>query len=92
MGKKGAERDRELIIFDKLLLLLKKKDSNRYNYKGHIEVSLSVATHHKFASERIVFLGGDVVKFLGCIFLCLRFPTNFSVSLGVQDVFTLSQK
>jgi cell division control protein 24 len=38
VGKKGAERDRELIIFDKLLLLLKKKDSNRYNYKGHIEV------------------------------------------------------
>ncbi|CAI8001921.1 Pleckstrin homology domain-containing family G member 1 [Geodia barretti] len=40
VGKMGAERDRELVIFDKLLLLLKKKDSNRYNYKGHIEVAV----------------------------------------------------
>ena len=38
VGKKGADRERELILFDKLLLLLKKKDAKRYNYKGHIEV------------------------------------------------------
>ena len=39
MGKKGAQRERELLMFDKLLLLLKRKDSKRYNYKGHIEVN-----------------------------------------------------
>ena len=41
-GKKGAERERELILFDKLLLLLKRKDAKRYNYKGHIEVQYTV--------------------------------------------------
>ena len=29
-------------MFDKLLLLLKKKDAKRYNYKGHIEVRHSI--------------------------------------------------
>ena len=42
VGKKGAERERELLMFDKLLLLLKKKDAKRYNYKGHIEVRHSI--------------------------------------------------
>ncbi len=39
MGKRGAER--QVILFEKLLLILKKKDVKRYNYKGHILVSES---------------------------------------------------
>ena len=39
-GKKGTERERELFLFEKLLLFLKKKDLKRYNYKHHIEVNL----------------------------------------------------
>ncbi len=38
MGKRGVER--QVILFEKLLLILKKKDLKRYNYKGHILVGV----------------------------------------------------
>ena len=34
--KKGTER--QVLLFEKLLLILKKKDTKRYNYKAHIVV------------------------------------------------------
>ena len=37
VGKKGAER--HVLLFEKLLLILKKKDAKHYTYKGHILVS-----------------------------------------------------
>ena len=36
MGKARAER--EVLLFQKLLLILKKKDTKRYSYKGHLLV------------------------------------------------------
>ena len=38
VGKKRAER--QVLLFEKLLLILKKKDAKHYTYKGHILVSL----------------------------------------------------
>ena len=36
VGSKGIER--QVLLFDKLLLILKKKDEKTYTYKGHIVV------------------------------------------------------
>ena len=37
VGSRGIER--QVILFEKLLLFLKKKEAKRYTYKGHILVS-----------------------------------------------------
>jgi len=42
VGKRRAER--HVLLFEKLLLILKKKDAKHYTYKGHILVSLSPAS------------------------------------------------
>ena len=39
MGSRGISR--QVVVFEKLLLILKKKDVKKYTYKGHVMVSQS---------------------------------------------------
>ena len=38
VGNRGIER--QVVLFEKLLVILKKKDTKKYTYKGHVLVRL----------------------------------------------------